>query len=91
MLVLALKNAVDNARLEIEKDGAGDVAVVVCLVEKDVFAIVGGDERVAEAAVRGDAMLLTETLPELGTDYRSEDEKGREKKEGVWILERKRE
>ena len=57
-----------NARLEVDHDSAGDVVLVVGLVEEDVLSVgaVGGP--FLEGSVLGDAVLLAELLPKLGPD-----------------------
>ena len=78
VFVGAGEDAVDDAGLEVEEDGAGDVARVVGLVEEDVFAVAGprgreaaapaggvGGGEVGEVAVLVYAVFEAELLPEL--------------------------
>ena len=55
-----LEPVLDDARLEVEEQGAGDIVAVVCLVEEDILAVVGeGVARVLlEHALHRDAVLL---------------------------------
>lgn len=61
-------DAVDDARLEIDQDGARDVARVIALVVKDVLAVAALGGKVLEIAVLVDAVLLAELLPELAAN-----------------------
>ena len=60
----------NHTRLEVEQDGARDVARVVGLVKEDVFPVAGwvGCRVVAEITVGVDAVFLAELLPELRAD-----------------------
>src|SRR5271170_6445186 len=68
VLVRSTLDTVDNSRLKINQDGAGNVASVVALVEEDIFAITAFSGKVFKLPVATDAMLLTELLPELTSD-----------------------
>ena len=68
LAMTARLDAVDDARLEVEQDGARDVARVVGLVEEDVFAVAAFGRVVGEVAVAVDAVFLAELLPELRAD-----------------------
>jgi len=59
---------VDDARLEVEQDGAWDVASVVGLVEEDILAVAAFGREVFEVPVTVDAVLKTQLLPKLGSD-----------------------
>ena len=54
-----------HARLQVEQDGARDVARVIRLVEEDVFAVAALGREVLEVAILVDAVLLAQLLPEL--------------------------
>jgi hypothetical protein len=54
---------VDDARFEVEHDGARDVVLVVGLVEEDVLAVAAVGRPFLECALGGDAMLGAELLP----------------------------
>ena len=59
-------DGVNHAGFEIHHHGARYVAVVVGLIEKDVFSILGVQLGVRlKDAVRSDAVLVDEPLPEL--------------------------
>jgi hypothetical protein len=66
--IRARLDAIDDARFEVEEDGARDVAGVVGLVEEDVFAVAALGREVGEVAVLVDAVFLAELLPELAAD-----------------------
>jgi hypothetical protein len=51
-------DAVDDAGLEVDEDGAGDVAGVVALVVEDVFAVTALGGKVLEVAILADAVFL---------------------------------
>jgi hypothetical protein len=68
VLVCARLDRVEHARLQVEQDGARDVARVVGLVEEDVLAVAALGREVLEVAVAVDAMLLAQLLPELLPD-----------------------
>lgn len=68
VFVCARLDPVDDARLEVEEDGAGDVARVVGLVEENVFAVTAFGRKVFEVTVLRYAVLETELLPELAAD-----------------------
>jgi hypothetical protein len=59
VLVWSTLNAVDNSRLKINQDGAGNVARVIALVEEDIFTITAFGGKVFKLPVATDAMLLT--------------------------------
>jgi len=59
VLVRSTLDTVDNSRLKINQDGAGNVASVVALVEEDIFAITAFGGKVFKLPVATDAMLLT--------------------------------
>jgi hypothetical protein len=61
-------DAVDDAGLEVEEDGAGDVVLVVSLVKKDILAVAALGGKVLEGAVAGDAVFRAEFLPEFVSD-----------------------
>lgn len=71
--VRALPDALKDPRLEVEQDGAWDVARVVALVEEDVLPVAAGVRArrgvVGEVAVGVDAVFLAELLPELRADW----------------------
>jgi hypothetical protein len=50
---------------EVHQDGAWDVARIVGLVEKDIFAVAAFGSKVFEVAVAIDAVFLAQLLPEL--------------------------
>jgi hypothetical protein len=54
--------------LEVEQDGARDVARVVGLVEEDVLAVAALGRKVLQVAILVDAVLEAELLPELAPD-----------------------
>jgi hypothetical protein len=68
VLVGARLDGVDDAVLEVEQDGARDVARVVRLVEEDVLAVAALGGEVLEVAILVDAVLEAELLPELAPD-----------------------
>jgi hypothetical protein len=68
VLVVAGLDRIEHPRLQVEEDGAGDVARVVGLVEEDIFAVAAFGRIVLEIAILVDAVLLTELLPELLPD-----------------------
>jgi hypothetical protein len=55
--------------LEVDEDGAWDVACVVALVVEDIFAVAALGREVLEVPVLADAVLLAELLPELTADF----------------------
>jgi len=57
-----------HSRLEIEEDGARDVARVVGLVEEDILAVAAFGRVGCEITILIDAVFLAELLPELGAD-----------------------
>jgi hypothetical protein len=62
-------------RLQVDEAGAGDVALIICLVEEDVLAVaallrVGV---LVHDAVVVDAVLAAQLLPELGADLQWRD------------------
>jgi hypothetical protein len=65
VLVRAVLDRVEHPRLQVEQDGARNVASVVGLVEEDVFAVAAFGRKILEIAVLVDAVLLTQLLPEL--------------------------
>ena len=65
ILVGPRHDPVDDSRLKVEQDGAGDVARVVGLVEEDIFAVAAFRRKVLEVTVLIDAVFLAELLPEL--------------------------
>ena len=61
-------NLIDDPRLEVDQHRAGDIVLVVGLIEENVLAIVdsgAGGVRL-EKALRGDAMLEAELVCEEG-------------------------
>ena len=58
-------NLVHHARLKINKDGAGDVVIIVGLVEKNVLAIVSVNSKTLKTAACVNAMLNAKLAPEL--------------------------
>lgn len=50
-------NATDHTGLEVEEDGAGDVARIVGLVEEDIFAVSAFGREVFEITVLVDAVF----------------------------------
>jgi hypothetical protein len=61
--------------LQVDEAGAGYVALVICLVEEDVFpvaALLRGGILVQDAVVV-DAVLAAQLLPELGADLQRRD------------------
>lgn len=54
---------------EIDEDGAGDVVLVVCLVEEYVFTVAAFGRPFLENALLVDAVLGAEALPEDGADF----------------------
>ena len=61
--------------LQVDEAGAGDVALVICLVEENVFAVAAllrGGIPVHDAVVV-DAVLAAQLLPELGADLQRRD------------------
>jgi hypothetical protein len=57
--------------LQVDQDGAGNVVVVVCLVEEHVLPVLNPliiRSVFLENAARTDPMLPAQLLPELGTD-----------------------
>jgi hypothetical protein len=62
-------DGVDDAVLEVEQDGARDVARVVGLIEEDVLAVAALGGKVLEVAILVDAVLEAELLPELAPDW----------------------
>jgi hypothetical protein len=69
VLIRARLDAVDHTRLQIEQDSARDVARVVGLVKKDIFAVATFGRKIFKVAVLTDAVLLAELLPELAADW----------------------
>lgn len=58
-----------HARLEVDEQGPRDEVVVVCAVEEDVLAVARVvRHEVLQHAVRPDAVLEADLLPELHTD-----------------------
>ena len=49
-----------NSRLQIDQDGAGNIVLVICLVEEDIFAVATLRREVLQIAILVDAMLLAE-------------------------------
>nr|AGU10944.1 hypothetical protein [uncultured organism] len=68
VLVGARLDRVQHSGLEIQENGAGDVAGVVGLVEEYVFAVAALGREVLEVAVAVDAVFLAQLLPELLPD-----------------------
>jgi hypothetical protein len=58
VLVGARLDGVDDAGLEVDEDGAGDVARVVALVVEDVLAVTALGGKILEVAVLADSVLL---------------------------------
>ena len=69
VLVRAGLDAVDDAWLEVDQDGPGDVSGVVALVEEDVLAVAALARKVLEVAILVDAVFLAKLLPELAANY----------------------
>jgi hypothetical protein len=68
ILVWSGLNRPNHSGLKIEKDGAGDVARVVGLVEEDIFAVTALGREVFEVAILVYTVLEAELLPELAAD-----------------------
>jgi hypothetical protein len=68
VLVGARLDAVDDAVLEVEQDGARDVARVVGLVEEDVLTVATFGREVLQVTILVYAVLEAELLPELAPD-----------------------
>ena len=66
--VIAHLDAVDDTRFEVDEQTAGDVVIVVSLVEEDVFAVVSVHRILFEHAILVDAVLGAELFPELHAD-----------------------
>lgn len=59
-------------RFEIYQASAGNVALVVCLVKEDIFAIIAaGCGKVLEDAIVVDSVLNAELLPKLRTNLQT--------------------
>ena len=58
-----------NTGLEINKNSAGNIMVVVCLVEKDILTVSTLRRPVLEDPLLAYAMLSAEALPECGADW----------------------
>lgn len=71
ILMRSRLDPIEHARLEIQEDGAGNVACVVGLVEEDIFAVAAFGREGLEVAVAVDAMFEAQLLPELRTDFGS--------------------
>jgi hypothetical protein len=69
VLVGARLDGVYDAVLEVEQDGARDIAGVVGLVEEDVLAVAALGRKVLQVAILVDAVLEAELLPELAPDW----------------------
>lgn len=67
MPVLARHDIINDPRLEVDQNRAGDIVIVVRLVKEHVFAVVCTLLllRAAQRAILRDTVLLTQTLPEL--------------------------
>jgi hypothetical protein len=61
-------NCIDYAWLEVQQDCAWDIACIVGLVEKDVFAVAAFGCKIFEVAILRNAVLEAELLPELATN-----------------------
>lgn len=70
----AVRDAIYDSGLEVEQDGAWDVARIVGLVEEDIFAVTAGMRALGgvrmKVAVLVNAVFQAELLPELGADWR---------------------
>ena len=58
-----------HTRFKVKEDGARDVACIVGLIEEDVFAVATLSGIWLQVAIRINAVLLAELLPELGADW----------------------
>lgn len=77
VLVRAGLDTIDHSGLQINEDGAGDVARVVGLVEKHIFAIAALGREVFKVAILRNTVFLAQLLPELTANFvgnRSADE-----------------
>ena len=75
VLIEPILDGVDDTGLQVDEAGAGDVALVICLVEENVFAVAAllrGGILVHDAVVV-DAVLAAQLLPELGADLQRRD------------------
>lgn len=65
---IGLLNRIDHSRFEIEQDSARNKVFVVCLVKEHIFPVLTVHRKLFQLAIFGDAMLLTQFLPELSSD-----------------------
>lgn len=65
-------DGVDDPRLQIQQDGAGNVVLVICLVEEHVLPICALCGVVLQGALRRDSMLAAKFLPELKPNWKYE-------------------
>jgi len=68
VLVRARLDRLEHPRLQIQQNGARDVARIVGLVEEDILAVAALGRKVLEVAVAIDAVFLAQLLPELLAD-----------------------
>lgn len=62
-------DGIDHTGLEIDEHRAGDVVLIIRLVEKDILSIIPLGSIVLQDTLWVDAMLMTEVLPELISNY----------------------
>ena len=74
--VEAILDAVDDSRFQVDQYRPGYVVLIVRLVEEHIFPIVPIRSVLFQDALPRDAMLQTQLLPELVTDYRQRGKKG---------------
>ena len=65
---LRLLDALDDPGLEVDEDRARDVVHIVRLVKEHVLAVAAVHCKVLEDAIRSDAVLGAQRLPELMTN-----------------------
>lgn len=58
----------DHSRFEIDEERPWDVVLVICLVEKDVLAVIAVHCEVFEDAIFADSMLCAKQLPKFHAD-----------------------
>merc|ERR1719167_1438955 len=66
--VFRVHDGVYNPGLQVQENRPRDVMFVICLVEEYIFPVNALSGMLLQNALRADAMLLAELLPELESD-----------------------
>ena len=66
--ILRVEDTIDDSRLEVHEDRAGNVMLIIRLVEEHILAIRSVHCKWLENAFRIDAVLCGKLLPKLMTD-----------------------